>query len=75
MEVEYVNGFNCAINNQKDEVVISLFRTLPKINDEGDFDGAVLTKAGIVILNRETAENLVSSLTQMLSDSENSDNA
>lgn len=68
MNVEYINGFSCAINEDRNELVINFLRTMPKTNEEGDFeDGVEASRICTIIMNSDNAMNLKNSIENLIS--------
>ncbi len=66
MNSEYANGFSCAINDDKTEVVISFFKTVPILDETGNMSEQSCDNVGTIIMNVSNAENLAESIYEII---------
>ena len=69
-EVEYVNGFSCAIDEVNGEAIIVLRRAMPVIDDSGDFAGVEEEVVGTLVMTSTAAHELYSTLGEILGQDE-----
>ena len=60
----YANGYQCAMDDGKREVVINYLLTIPKV--QGDSMEAVTETVATVIMSKEMAEKLMESIQEIL---------
>jgi len=65
-EVEYVNGFSCAVDDTGMETVIVVQRTLPVIDGNGDFAGTEDEVVATLVMTSSVANNLYDALGEIL---------
>ena len=63
---QYVNGFSCAMDSEKDEMIIKLLQRSPDFTD--DNDGVIMDEVATIVMGKVTAQRLLEGLREMLED-------
>ena len=64
--LQYVNGFSCAMDAEKDEMIIKLLQRSPDFTD--DNDGVIMDEVTTIVMGKVTAQRLLEGLREMLED-------
>ena len=64
--LQYVNGFSCAMDSEKDEMIIKLLKRSPDFTD--DNDGVIMDEVATIVMGKVTAQRLLEGLREMLED-------
>ena len=64
--LQYVNGFSCAMDSEKDELIIKLLQRSPDFAD--DNDGVIMDEVATIVMGKVTAQRLLEGLKEMLED-------
>lgn len=64
--LQYVNGFSCAMDSEKDEMIIKLLQRSPDFTD--DNDGVIMGEVATIVMGKVTAQRLLEGLREMLED-------
>ena len=64
--LQYVNGFSCAMDSEKDELIIKLLQRRPDFTD--DIDGVIMEEVATIVMGKVTAQRLLEGLKEMLED-------
>ena len=64
--LQYVNGFWCAMDSEKDELIIKLLQRSPDFTD--DNDGVIMDEVATIVMGKVTAQRLLEGLKEMLED-------
>lgn len=64
--LQYVNGFSCAMDSEKDEMIIKLLQRSPDFTD--DNDGVIMDEVAPIVMGKVTAQRLLEGLREMLED-------
>ncbi len=64
--LQYVNGFSCAMDSEKDELIIKLLQRSPDFTD--DNDGVIMDEVATIVMGKVTAQCLLEGLKEMLED-------
>ena len=64
--LQYVNGFSCAMDSEKDELIIKLLQRSPDFTD--DNDGVIMDEVTTIVMGKVTAQHLLEGLKEMLED-------
>ena len=64
--LQYVNGFSCAMDSEKDELIIKLLQRSPDFTD--DNDGVIMDEVATIVMGKVTAQRLLEGLKEMLED-------
>lgn len=68
--LQYVNGFSCALNEEKEEFILNFVQRFPKIKDgkmENETDVEVVSS---LVMDMQIAKRLKNALGEMLEDEE-----
>ena len=55
--LQYVNGFSCAMDSEKDELIIKLLQRSPDFTD--DNDGVIMDEVATIVMGKVTAQRLL----------------
>lgn len=58
--LQYVNGFSCAMDSEKDELIIKLLQRSPDFTD--DNDGVIMDEVATIVMGKVTAQRLLEGL-------------
>lgn len=64
----YANGFNCTVNDDKSEAVLTFFQHTPQFNDQGELDSVKRETVSTVFLTREIAAKLSATISSLLNE-------
>ena len=64
--LQYVIGFSCAMDSEKDELIIKLLQRSPDFTD--DNDGVIMDEVATIVMGKVTAQRLLEGLKEMLED-------
>ena len=64
--LQYVNGFSCAMDSEKDELINKLLQRSPDFTD--DNDGVIMDEVATIVMGKVTAQRLLEGLKEMLED-------
>ena len=64
--LKYVNVFSCAMDSEKDELIIKLLQRSPDFTD--DNDGVIMDEVATIVMGKVTAQRLLEGLKEMLED-------
>lgn len=64
--LQYVNGFSCAMDSEKDELIIKLLQRSPDFT--ADNDGVIMDEVATIVMGKVTAQRLLEGLKEMLED-------
>ena len=64
--LQYVNWFSCAMDSEKDELIIKLLQRSPDFTD--DNDGVIMDEVATIVMGKVTAQRLLEGLKEMLED-------
>ncbi len=64
--LQYVNGFSCAMDSEKDELIIKLLQRSPDFTD--DNVGVIMDEVATIVMGKVTAQRLLEGLKEMLED-------
>lgn len=64
--IQYTNGFTCAVDKEKGEVIINFMQQSPQIESDGKTAGIKVEDVISLAMGKVTAQSLVEFLTQML---------
>ena len=64
--LQYENGFSCAMDSEKDELIIKLLQRSPDFTD--DNDGVIMDEVATIVMGKVTAQRLLEGLKEMLED-------
>lgn len=64
--LQYVNGFSCAMDNEREDFIINFVQRIPKIEDEGMQEEMITENISSLVMNKNVAERLLDALKEML---------
>ena len=64
--LQFTNGFSCAMDSEKDEMIIKLLQRSPDFTD--DNDGVIMDEVATIVMGKVTAQRLLEGLREMLED-------
>ncbi|NMA25682.1 MAG: hypothetical protein GX936_08460 [Clostridiales bacterium] len=66
--LQFTNGFSCAVDDKKTEIVIRFEQTCPGFDESGKVSSLVNEPVTTLIMHKDVASGLISALTRLLSD-------
>lgn len=64
--LHYVNGFSCAMDNEREDFIIHFVQRIPKVGDEGMEEEMITENISSLVMGKNVAEKLLSALQEML---------
>lgn len=64
--LQYVNGFSCAVDSEKEEFIINFVQRIPKINENGIQEELTTETVSSIVMGVAVAERLLDTLEEML---------
>lgn len=64
--LQYVNGFSCAVDNEKEEFIINFVQRIPKIDENGIQEELTTEAVFSIVMGVGVAEKLFHTLEEML---------
>ncbi len=64
--LQYVNGFSCAVDNEKKEFIINFVQRIPKIDENGIQEELTTEAVSSIVMGVGVAEKLFHTLEEML---------
>ncbi len=64
--LQYVNGFSCAVDNEKEEFIINFVQRIPKIDENGIQEELTTEAVSSIVMGVGVAEKLFHTLEEML---------
>lgn len=64
--LQFTNGFTCAVNQEKGEVMITFLQQSPQIGDDGKMTSVKTEEIVSLVMGRVVTKNLLDSLTEIL---------
>lgn len=66
--LQYTNGFSCAMDNEKESLIINFIQEMPQIDNGAMKDETMIENVTTLVMDKATAEKLLNALKQMLGD-------
>ena len=66
--LQYTNGFSCAMDNEKESLIINFIQEMPQIDNGAMKDETMIENVTTLVMDKVTAEKLFNALKQMLGD-------
>lgn len=66
--LQYTNGFSCAMDQEKEELIISFVQQIPEIGEDGETTNIRAEEVVNLVMGKVMAQNLLNGLTEMLTD-------
>ena len=66
--LQYTNGFSCAMDSEKGELIIKFLQRCPDLDKESD--DVLEEEVSTIVMGKATAENLLAGLSKMLEEIE-----
>lgn len=64
--IQYTNGFTCAMDNEKGEVIINFIQQSPQIEEDGTIKEIKVEQVASLVMGKVTAKNMLDNLSKML---------
>lgn len=64
--LQYVNGFSCAIDSEKEDVILNFVQRSPVIDEEGIQEETQVETVSSLIMGKAVAERLLEALEELL---------
>lgn len=68
--LQYTNGFSCAVDPAREEIIINFGQQAPVYDAEGNVADIKVEDVVALAMGRSTAERLINSLIELLDDDE-----
>lgn len=68
--LQFTNGFSCAMDQEKEEVMINFVQQIPKIENDGKPQGVHTEEVIKLVMGKVLAQNLLDALTEILAEDE-----
>lgn len=68
--LQYTNGFSCATDPLKEEMIINFGQQMPSYDEEGNVVGVKVEEVVTLAMGRSTTERLINSLIELLDENE-----
>lgn len=66
--LQFTNGFTCAMDRKKGEVIINFMQQTPQFDSAGNVQSVSIETTNSMVMNRITAEELIANLNDILSE-------
>lgn len=66
--LQYTNGFSCAMDQEKEELIISFVQQVPEIGEDGETSNIRVEEVANLVMGKMMAQNLLDGLAEMLTD-------
>lgn len=66
--LQYTNGFSCAMDTEKEELIISFVQQIPEIGEDGETSNIRVEEVANLVMGKVMAQNLLDGLAEMLTD-------
>lgn len=64
--LQYVNGFSCAIDSEKEDFIINFVQRIPRFEIEGIQEDMITENVTSLVMGKAVAEKLLKALQEML---------
>ncbi len=68
MMLQFTNGFSCAMDQQKEELMINFIQQIPEIGDDGKTENVRIEEVINLVMGKVMAQNLLEALSGILSE-------
>lgn len=69
--LQFTNGFTCARDQEKEELIITFVQQIPELDAEGNATNIRVEEVVRLVMGKITAQNLADGLTEVLTDDSN----
>ena len=66
--LQFTNGFSCAMEKQKEELMINFIQQIPEIGDDGKTENVRIEEVINLVMGKVMAQNLLEALSEILSE-------
>lgn len=66
--LQFTNGFSCAMDQQKEELMINFIQQIPEIGDDGKTENVRIEEVINLVMGKVMAQNLLEALSGILSE-------
>ena len=68
MMLQFTTGFSCAMDQQKEELIINFIQQIPEIGDDGKTENVRIEEVINLVMGKVMAQNLLEALSGILSE-------
>ena len=65
MMLQFTNGFSCAMDQQKEELMINFIQQIPEIGDDGKTENVRIEEVINLVMGKVMAQNLLEALSEI----------
>ena len=69
--LQFTNGFTCALDQEKEELIITFVQQVPKIENDGKATHIEVEEVVKLVMGKVTAQNLIEGLSEVLANDDN----
>lgn len=69
--LQFTNGFTCARDQEKEELIITFVQQVPELDKDGNATSVKTDEVVKLVMGKVTAKNLVDGLIEVLTDDSN----
>lgn len=66
--LQFTNGFSCAMDQEKEELIITFVQHVPEIGEDGKTTTVTVEEVTRLVMGKVTAQNLLDGLAEILAD-------
>lgn len=66
--LQFINGFSCAMDQEKEELIITFVQQVPEIGEDGKATTVKVEEVVKLVMGKVTAQNLSDGLAEILTD-------
>lgn len=66
--LQFTNGFSCAMDQEKEELIITFVQQVPEIGEDGKTTTVKVEEVTKLVMGKVTAQNLSDGLVEILAD-------
>lgn len=64
--LQFTNGFSCAMDQEKEELMINFIQQIPELGEDGKTKGIRAEEVAQLVMGKVLARNLLDALTEIL---------
>ena len=69
--LQFTNGFTCALDQEKEELIITFVQQVPQIENDGKATHREVEEVVKLVMGKVTAQNLIEGLSEVLANDDN----
>lgn len=66
--LQFTNGFTCALDQEKEELIITFVQQIPQIESDGKTTNINVEEVVKLVMGKVTAQNLIEGLNEVLTE-------